>query len=420
MKKRRKIELEGWMAGLTFLALIMLVVIQVSWIVRAARLEEQNFNHRVCTVLCDIGDEIGKKASNNNEIKNYICGKECQSKVRLNNESVIDSIVKSTLKRNNIELDYTYSIGDSLAIQKNRGLFRSKSYLQKIVGFSDNQEVGIRLMFPGRDKFLLAQLKGWFVVSLLFIFFVAISFFITFRMFMRERSVARRTTDFINNMVHEFKTPIANIILATNLIRKKKNGDDQRSDDYTAIILNESRKMERNVEDILKVSGIGHQKFEKTEVDLHEVIRQEVDYLKYSLEEKKGQIILQLEAEKHQIKGDPSHFSMLLSNLIDNAIKYNVDQPLIKISTRNEKTDLVIRVEDNGIGIGRNDLSMIFQKYYRVHTGDLHNVKGFGLGLTCVKRVTELYRGSVRVESTVGKGTVFTIILPLMDERSKS
>ncbi len=421
MKKKRKIELEGWMAGLTFLALIMLVAIQVSWIVKAAKLEERNFSHRVSTVMCDIGNEISRRATHNYEMKNYICGKACQPKSERSNISVIDSIVKSTLQRNQIQLDYNFSIDDSVTIEKERGLFRSKCYLQKIVGLSDTEEVGIRLRFPGREKFLLAQLKGWFVVSLLFILFVAASFFITLRMYLRERAMARRTTDFINNMVHEFQTPIANIMLATNLIRKQKvAAENHRTEEYTSIILNESRKMEHNVEDILKVSGIGHQPVEKNEIDLHEEIIRQAEYFKYRVEELEGRIVLQLQAGKHHLYGEAGHFSMLLSNLIDNAIKYNIDRPVIIISTSNEKASLVIRVEDNGIGISQKDIASIFDKYFRVSTGDLHNVKGFGLGLTCVKRVADLYHGSMKVESTVGKGTVFTIFLPLKNEFSKN
>jgi two-component system phosphate regulon sensor histidine kinase PhoR len=421
MNKKKKVQLEGLLAGMTFLALIMLVVIQISWILKAAKLEEQNFSHRVSHVMITISEEIAKRASNCNTMKDYICGKDCPMASKHATINEIDSIVKTNLKLSNIELDYNFSIGDSLAAAKERGLFKSKCYLQNVVGLTDEEEIRLWLRFPGRNQFLLAQMKGWFIVSLLFILFIATSFFITLRMFFRERAMAHRTTDFINNMVHEFQTPIANIMLATNLIKKRKSeNNDNRTNEYTDIILHESRKMEQNVEDILKVSSLEHQSVEKTEVDIHAEIRKQADHFKYRIDEKNGEIILNLNAEKHCVFGDKGHFALLLSNLIDNALKYNSEEPKIIISTRDEKSNLILEIEDNGIGISQKDIASIFDKYYRVPTGDLHNIKGFGLGLTCVKKIADIYKGSVKVESTIGKGTIFTIILPLSDECCKN
>jgi two-component system phosphate regulon sensor histidine kinase PhoR len=203
-------------------------------------------------------------------------------------------------------------------------------------------------------------------------------------------------------------------MLATNLLKKRKGvPDDHRNDEYTDIILHESQKMERNVEDILNVSIIGHQAAEKTEVDIHDEIRTQTNQFQYRVGEKDGEIILCLNAKNHIVKGEKGHFSLAISNLIDNALKYNTNKPLITISTRNEKSNLVIEIEDNGIGINPKDIALIFDKYYRVPTGNLHNIKGFGLGLTCVRKVADIYKGTVKVDSKEGNGTNFTIIIPV-------
>ena len=418
MIKLKKIEREGLLAGLTFLSLIMLIAIQVSWILKAARLEEQNFNHRVSHVMINISDEISKRASSCNIMNDYICGRECPMSSKHDKIREIDSIIRVNLKKNNIELDYNFSIGDSLSDSRKHGLFSSKCYRQHVQGFTEKDGIKLYMRFPGRNDFLLAQMKGWFIVSLLFILFVAASFVVTLRMFLRERAMARRTADFINNMVHEFQTPIANIMLASNLIRKQK--PNSRIEEYSGIILYESQKMERNVEDLLSVSGIGQQTGALLPVDIHEEIHQLSCQFKFRFDERDGQLTVDAQAEKHHLMSEKGHISTMLSNLIDNALKYNNGSPVVVISTQNRGNNLIITVGDNGIGIPQSELNAIFDKYYRVSTGDLHNIKGFGLGLTCVKKIANLYRGSVKVESSVGNGTTFTITLPLNDEQGKN
>ena len=224
--------------------------------------------------------------------------------------------------------------------------------------------------------------------------------------------------DFINNMTHEFKTPIATISLAVDAMRNEKViHDTDKLGYFSTIIKEENQRMNRQVETILKASQL-----EKNEVDLnlkpvhvHEVIKEVVDNFTLQLEDKKGKVELSLEASNDLIKADEIHFSNLVNNLVDNAVKYAKENiaPLIKLSTHSNGKNFVLRIEDNGIGMNRETVKRIFERFYRAHTGNIHNVKGFGLGLSYVKTVVEAHDGDIKAESTLGKGSVFTIDLPL-------
>jgi two-component system phosphate regulon sensor histidine kinase PhoR len=219
-------------------------------------------------------------------------------------------------------------------------------------------------------------------------------------------------------MVHEFQTPLSNIRLASSLIKKKEKSIlDEKVIEYVSVIQNEGNKLERHVDEILKVtSNNNHTSTE--EVDIHQLIASTVNEFATRLESEKGQIVLKLDASKYVLKVAPDHIKLILSNLIDNAIKYTVRSPYITISTENTQTELIIKVKDNGIGINKKEIINIFEKYYRVSTGDVHNIKGFGLGLTYVKKIVEQNKGKIDVTSTKNEGTLFTINLPLSYEEN--
>jgi two-component system phosphate regulon sensor histidine kinase PhoR len=245
------------------------------------------------------------------------------------------------------------------------------------------------------------------------------TFIVTFGMYRKERMMAQHTSDFINNMVHEFQTPLSNIHLATNLIKKRKPGD-KKITEYLEIIKNENLKLEKNVDEILKVSSPDNGPLNYKPVDVHEAIQSTVLDFVPRIENAGGKIDLDFNARHHTFKADANHLKLIFGNLIDNAIKYSDKPPHIVISTTNIKSNIEIKVKDNGIGIDKNDLNLIFEKYYRVSTGDIHNIKGFGLGLTFVKKMVEKYNGKIGVTSTKGVGTVFSISLPLEHEADKN
>jgi two-component system, OmpR family, phosphate regulon sensor histidine kinase PhoR len=416
-----KLNKQNFLAFFTFIALVILLGIQLNWIFKAARLEEENFNRMVTKALVEAREEIGNTASNCNEMKNYLCGNPCQVDVRKQKIEEIDSIIRSKLEIFHINMDYTFEITDSVFTPANTKLFGARCYLQSLNGMLEKDGIKIRLEFPDRNQFLLAQIRGEFLIALLALIFVMVSFGLTSRMFRKEREMVQHTSDFINNMVHEFQTPLSNIRFATNLIKKKeKNINDEKVSEYLSVILLENQKLEKHVDEILKVMCSGKDQSIQEELDIHQLITDNIKAFDTRIESLNGKIVFHPGAGESTIKAAPDHLKLVVSNLIDNAIKYAREVPEINITTLNKDNQLIMVFMDKGIGMEKKELPKIFEKYYRVSTGDVHNVKGFGLGLTYVKKIIEQYNGHIEVTSTPGKGTVFTIFLPLKNETDKN
>jgi two-component system phosphate regulon sensor histidine kinase PhoR len=228
---------------------------------------------------------------------------------------------------------------------------------------------------------------------------------------LRQKKLARIKNDFINNMTHEFKTPIATISLAVDAMRNEKVISDQDKMNYfSSIIKEENQRMNRQVETILKASQLEKQEVELNlkPVHVHEIIKDVVDNFTLQLGEKKGVVEMVLEAENDLIDADEVHLSNLVNNLVDNAVKYSKENvpPHIKLATQTIGKKFVLRIEDNGIGMNRETLKRIFERFYRAHTGNIHNVKGFGLGLSYVKTIVEAHDGDIKAESTLGKAAL--------------
>ena len=268
-------------------------------------------------------------------------------------------------------------------------------------------------------KKLVYKSLSWFLAAAVFFTVVIITaFYLTVRTMLRQKKLSEIKNDFINNMTHEFKTPIATISLAVDALKNEKvMGDREKMGYFNSIIKEENQRMNRQVETILKASQL-----EKQEVQLvlkplhvHEVIKDVADNFKLQLNEKSGKIDLDLIAKEDLIEADEVHFSNLVNNLIDNAVKYSKDNvpPEIKISTDANGRNFLFKIEDNGIGMTKETLKRIFEKFYRAHTGNIHNVKGFGLGLSYVKTMVEAQGGEIKADSVPGKGSTFMIEFPL-------
>jgi two-component system, OmpR family, phosphate regulon sensor histidine kinase PhoR len=266
--------------------------------------------------------------------------------------------------------------------------------------------------------FALKKLRLRIIMAVLFTIIIIAAFYLTVHTMLRQKKLGDIKNDFINNMTHEFKTPIATISLAVDAMKNEKVLQDRQKIGYfSSIIKEENQRMNRQVETILKASQL-----ERQEVDLnlvpvhvHEVIKEVVDNFALQLQDKKGRAEVLLNAENDLVNADEVHFSNLINNLIDNAVKYSKDNtPLqLKITTQNTPKHLVIKVEDNGIGMSKETIKRVFERFYRAHTGNLHNVKGFGLGLSYVKTMVHAHGGEIRVDSTLGKGSTFVVELPL-------
>jgi len=409
----KKMHRQGYLALFTFAALVILMTLQVLWLFQTAKLEEQRFNQKVTAALKEAGNEIGQRAPTCNKMMNYLCGEQCPHSEKMRSISEIDSIIKAKLASYTISLDYTFEISDSLTKNQTK-LFGSRCYLQSLNGLLEKDGIQISLRFPDRNQFILAQIKGTFLLAIFSILFVASSFLITFQMFTRERKMLEQTTHFINNLVHEFQTPLSNIRLATGLIRKREPASsDEKINEYTGVILKENQKLQNHVEEILKVSNSGWANTPSDPVNVHDSIRSVVDDFLHKLEAVDGVVKLDLKAPHPIITADEKQFTLVLSNLVDNAIKYSLHKPLISVSTLEQDQHLIIKVADNGIGIEKGEQTKIFDRYYRVATGDIHNVKGFGLGLTFVKQKVESFNGKVKIVSSPGKGSTFILSFPI-------
>jgi two-component system phosphate regulon sensor histidine kinase PhoR len=262
------------------------------------------------------------------------------------------------------------------------------------------------------------ELRLRIVTSILFTIIIITAFYLTVRTMLRQKKLGEIKNDFINNMTHEFKTPIATISLAVDAMKNEKVLQDRTKMSYfSAIIKEENQRMNRQVETILKASQLEKQELELNmqPLHVHEVIKDVVDNFALQLQEKGGKAELLLNAANDLVTADEVHFSNMINNLIDNAVKYAKENTplLLKIITQSNGKNLTVRVEDNGIGMNKETIKRVFERFYRAHTGNLHNVKGFGLGLSYVKTVVEAQGGEIKVDSVLGRGSVFIIDLPL-------
>ncbi|NRB65068.1 MAG: HAMP domain-containing histidine kinase [Saprospiraceae bacterium] len=273
----------------------------------------------------------------------------------------------------------------------------------------------LRIFFPNRSTIIWSSLWQNFVAVLLFTGVILFSFFYTLNVVFRQKKVSEMKTDFINNMTHEFKTPIATISLATDSITTPKiSMDAEKVVRFANIIKQENRRMNAQVEKVLQMAQIDKDEFtlKLVDVNLHDVIQQAVENIGLQVEKRGGVATAEMKATKPIVEGDMTHISNVISNLLDNANKYSPENPEISVHTRNVTNGVEVIVKDKGMGMTAEDRKHIFDKFYRVHTGNLHDVKGFGLGLSYVKALMTAHKGQVDVKSELGKGSSFRLFFP--------
>ncbi len=268
------------------------------------------------------------------------------------------------------------------------------------------------------QDFVLRKL-GWMITgAIIFTVVIITAFYLTVRTLLRQKKLSEIKSDFINNMTHELKTPLATISLAVDAIRNEKvMADRQKLGYFSSIIKDENKRMNKQVETILQAALLDKQEIQLQlqPMHIHDVLKGIQENFSLQLNEKGGKAVLDLNASNDEVNGDEVHLTNMLSNLVDNAVKYSRENvpPLLKISTHNLGKYIRIRIEDNGIGMNKEALARIFEKFYRVHTGNVHNVKGFGLGLSYVKSMVEAHQGRIKAESVPGSGSAFTVDLPI-------
>lgn len=324
------------------------------------------------------------------------------------------SVIENSLSGDQIEtdnfekyyIDSTNNIKHVILLQASSG-----SDFENLTG--DNFLI---IIVPHQRSIVLKEIR-WFIFSaILFTLIIATAFFITTRTLLRQKKLSEIKSDFINNMTHEFKTPLATISLAVDALKNEKVvADKDKSNYFTGVIKEENKRMNKQVETILQAALLDKQEVQLNlkKLSAHTLINSALNNISLPIEEKGGQLTVDLAATHDVIMADDVHFTNLVNNLLDNALKYSKENPHITLTTSNTGNNFRIKIEDNGIGMNKETLNRIFEKFYRAHTGNVHNVKGFGLGLSYVKTMVVAHKGTIKAESTVGKGSCFTVTVPL-------
>ncbi len=273
------------------------------------------------------------------------------------------------------------------------------------------------VIVPHQNAIIFKQLTWFIAGAIIFTLIIITAFFLTLRTLFVQKKLGEIKSDFINNMTHEFKTPLATISLAVDALKNEKViGNKEKTDYFTGVIKEENKRMNKQVETILQAALLDKQEVQlnRKKLSAHELINNALNNIALPLNERGGELIVKLDAAKDIVMADDVHFTNFVNNLLDNALKYSKEKPVIKLSTANAGNVLVIKIEDNGIGMNKETLSHIFEKFYRAHTGNVHDVKGFGLGLSYVKTMVDAHKGQIKAESILGKGSTFTISIPLV------
>jgi two-component system phosphate regulon sensor histidine kinase PhoR len=274
----------------------------------------------------------------------------------------------------------------------------------------------LQLYFPGKPKFFIRQLSLLIGLSLLFTFIILYIFTSSILIILRQKKLSEIKTDFIDNMTHEFKTPIATVSLATDaLMNEKVYADFNKLSHYVKIIKQENHRMHSHVERVLQISLLDRQEvtMHVDTVNIKGLITDVVENMQLQVKDRTGRLDFDCSIKELQIDVDVMHISNVLSNLIDNAIKYSEDSPIISVSLKQDKEWVIISVSDKGMGMDQETQKHVFEKFYRKPTGNIHNIKGFGLGLSYVKAVIEAHQGRITLQSELKKGSTFSLRLPI-------
>ena len=337
---------------------------------------------------------------------------------RIGDINKFEKIIERNLERMNINLDFEYAIFDQDSITKissEKFDLSNQSYSSLI--FKDENDLSnysLKVAFPGRTPFLLGSLVSVIITSIIFTSIIIIAYVTTILLLLRQRQISQIKTDFINNMTHEFKTPIATINLALSAIKNPKTiVNKEKVKKYLQMIYDENNRMHDQVENVLMISHLERNQLniEKTKQDINEIIDLAISHVSLIVENNNGNIITEKDADNSMVIGNETHLINVMVNILDNAIKYNDNSPEIFIKTLNIGSRVLIEIKDNGIGMSKAVQSKIFEKFYRKQTGNLHDVKGHGLGLAYVKKIIAFHNGNITVDSAVGKGSKFTIQL---------
>jgi len=335
-------------------------------------------------------------------------------------------MIGNALIDNGIKLDFEYAVKESdkfvILSEKFFNQDAEYTYTRRLLWDDTENISSLYLIFPGHSDSSLQSLK-LLLPSLIITLILVFCFIFSILIIVKQKKLSAVKNDFINNMTHEFKTPIATISLAGQMIKDGVVGGDGTSLRHIAgIITDESKRLTYQVEKVLQTALFTEtrMKLKQKSINMNKLIEALSDKFKLRINDKNGHLYTHFDAQNDEIYADEVHITNIISNLLDNAIKYCKEAPEISIYTRNQSDKFLISVVDNGIGIASKDQKLIFERFFRVSTGNLHDVKGFGLGLSYVKKIVDAHGGKIEVESTEGKGSRFDIVLPLITKKQKT
>lgn len=340
---------------------------------------------------------------------------------RISNEE-LKKLLEKELYNRRLNLDFEYGVfSNGLATRiRSEGYnlaTKNKASTPLFVNNEGESEYDLVVTFPHKKKYLLSSILTMVLLSVTFTLIIIIAYSSALMQLFKQRQISEIKTDFINNMTHEFKTPIATINLALDSVKSPKiSSDPDKVKHYLKVIRDENKRMHAQVENVLRISKLEKNQLNisKERLDVHDLIEDAITHVLLIVEDGGGYINEHYNADRTEVLANDVHFTNVLVNVLDNAIKYSEGAPKIDIYTEVVKNSILIKVVDQGMGMSKAVVKRVFEKFYREHTGDIHNVKGHGLGLAYVKKIVEDHQGEVFVESEKGKGSTFYIKLPLI------
>jgi len=407
---------------LTFISLVAASSTQLLWVRNAWQLKGDQFNSKVEIVLKSVVNQLmtstdfGPAAAADFDPLFY---SEHMDILQVVDPGVLDSLLTGVLLDIRLNEEYAYGVYrqvDEVFIMGNFAEFpneiRQSSHWVSLTCLCQDQAYLLAIYFPFQESVVMNNMMILPVMSGLFLMVLVFSFFFTIYSLLQQKKLSDIKTDFVNNMTHEFKTPISTISISSEmLIKDQVMNNPERIKKYAKIIFDENARLKNQVEGVLQIAVLekNDNKLKMKELDVHEIIRECIKNFTVQVLERKGRITSRLNASDHTITADRVHFSNIINNLLDNAKKYSPENPEIEISTTNFKGRIHINVSDKGIGISKDNQQHVFKKFHRLQTGDIHDVKGFGLGLFYVKTMVEEMGGSIALTSELSKGSSFVL-----------
>ncbi len=407
------------------MSLAGILLTQIYWVNTAFKLKEEHFDNSVRIALKGVINELLEN-KNDSIFQNTIIAKSCgNSKLNITDFidlRQLDTLLQNELKSMDIKSSYYFGVYSKYTKKIVLGEFNNhedelikSQYQFSLASIYKPGNYYLSVLFTNKTHILIHRMELWVFLSILFLIILIISFIFVILTILRQKKVSEIKSNFINNMTHEFKTPIATTSLAAEMIQREEvitNPIKIRK--YASIILDENNRLQNQVEQILQVAILesSNQQFKNRKINIHELLTDVVNSFELRITEGNINFELTNDAPNPYVMGDKIHFLNLLYNLIDNAIKYTPTNPIIRVCTWNENNGIVISIKDNGIGISEEHQQNIFKNLFRVPTGDIHEVRGFGLGLYYVKTIIEQFNGRIDLTSDLDNGSDFEIFFP--------